>query len=410
MKKEAQSLKTLSQRLIALHENIWILDSIAWDDRIKDSFFANGCKELPQIDPDYYEQRSRRDYDRLVEAFSDLAMDVEAQLSDSNPLKVMFLETVTQFIDVSLMLKHRGSKKFYTYSKKLYGSSKDKFNTGKALYKVSDNLQGRMRVDHLAVLEEPKKIFTAKQACKYIQQAVDKEMGEGLCNVRISDGIVADAVAGANSIKLRKGAMYSQQSMDSLVVHEGFVHVATYQNGLAQKSAPFLGVGSPRVTATQEGLAVFMEVANFHSHPARMKRICERVKAIHMAEEGADFLEVYNHFVNNEGISADPAYILASRVFRGGDPKGGSFFTKDLSYVKGLLSLTHFIDAAIENDKPEYLPALFYGKLTLDDIPSLIKAKEEGIITDPKYIPSPFKDVNGLYVWFSLFQSVIGDK
>ncbi len=410
MKKEALKLKSLSQRLVALHENIWILDTIKWDDRIKDSFFANGAKELPKLGDDYYNERSRRDYDRLQVAFVELALDIEKDLAPSNPLKQMLLERTQEFITVCDMLKNRGNKKFAVESKKLYGSSLDKFMGNKKLYQVSEQLLDKMRVSHLDELTPPEKKYSAKKAQKFIQSQMDFYLGEGSCNVKIADNIVSDAVAGADSIKLRESAKYSQQSMESLVVHEGLVHVATYKNGKAQDIAPFLSVGSPSVTATQEGLAVFMEVVNFHSYPERIKRICERMKAIHMAEQGADFLDVYRYFVEKEHVAEEAAYVLSARVFRGGDPKGGSFFTKDISYVKGLLSLTDFIDKAIDADKPEYLPALFHGKLRLRDIPSLVQAEEEKLITAPQYIPKPFNDVNGLYVYFSLFQSLFNYK
>lgn len=410
MKQEMQTLKVLSERLAALHKNVWVLDSINWDDRIRGSFFASGCKELPTVTEDYYRNRAMHSYSYLSKEFSLLALDAEKQLSDSNPLKQMFIETVTQFIDVCLMLENRGSKEFYTYSKKLYGSSNDLFDESRKLINVSESLQNKMRVKHLSILTPPEKIYSAKEARKYIQKAVDSEMGKGICQVKISDEIVADAVAGGESIKLRKDALYSEHSMNSLVVHEGLVHVATYKNGQTQESASFLSIGAPRATATQEGLAVFMEVAHFHSYPDRIKRICERMKGINLAEQGADFLEVFNYFTKEEGVPKDEAYILSSRVFRGGDPKKGGLFTKDISYVKGLLSLTQFIDDAIDNDTPEYLPALFHGKLNLEDIPALVEAENTGLIGAPSYIPKPFNDVNGLYVWYSLFQSVLDNS
>ncbi|MCW8853149.1 MAG: flavohemoglobin expression-modulating QEGLA motif protein, partial [Gammaproteobacteria bacterium] len=90
----------------------------------------------------------------------------------------------------------------------------------------------------------------------------------------------------------------------------------------------------------------------------------------------------------------------AQRVFRGGNVRGGSYFTKDLSYVRGFVETVNFIKSAILSDVPQLLPMLFVGKVTLDDIPILYEYMNEGVISPPKYLPSMFRDLNGLYTWF----------
>jgi hypothetical protein len=59
------------------------------------------------------------------------------------------------------------------------------------------------------------------------------------------------------------------------------------------------------------------------------KRLADRVFAIQMAVEGANFLDVYRYFLERIG-NPDQAFENARRVFRGGVITGGSPFTKDV--------------------------------------------------------------------------------
>ena len=210
---------------------------------------------------------------------------------------------------------------------------------------------------------------------------------------------MSDASAGGDCIKVNTHSSFSSLDLQVLEVHEGWVHVGTTLNGRNQPWATWLSVGSPRITALQEGLAVLIETLTFSSFPDRARKISDRVVAIDMAENGADFLEVYRHFIG-QGLSQHDSYKIAQRVFRGGMVEGGSCFTKDLSYVKGFVETVNFIRSAILSDKPEILPMLFVGKVALDDIPVLYQYQQAGLIKAPRYLPSRFRDLNGLYVWF----------
>jgi hypothetical protein len=104
--------------------------------------------------------------------------------------------------------------------------------------------------------------------------------------------------------------------------------------------------------------------------------------------------------LTDRGVSESDAYTLTQRVFRGGLCNGGAAFTKDLAYVKGFVENVNFIRSAIAAGLPELIPMLFVGKITLDDIPVLYEHYLEGIIEPPRYLPTIFRDMNGLYVWF----------
>ena len=78
--------------------------------------------------------------------------------------------------------------------------------------------------------------------------------------------------------------------IDQLINHEAFIHVATTINGRKQNKMKILGSNYGAVTKTQEGLAVFSEFITGSIDIDRMRRISDRVKAIHMAIDGANFI------------------------------------------------------------------------------------------------------------------------
>ncbi len=221
--------------------------------------------------------------------------------------------------------------------------------------------------------------------------------GEGVVRVFESDGIVADAAAGADYIKIRSDAMFNERDLQALEVHEGLVHVGTTLNGLNQPICTFLAKGPPTSTVTQEGLAILMEVIAFASYPSRLRKLTNRTRAIHMAEEGADFIDVYRFFLA-QGYGEDDSYGNASRVFRGSAPDGLPF-TKDLSYLKGFILIYNYIQLAVRQGKLEQIPLLFCGKATLEDMRTLRQLVEEGLVAPPKYLPAQFRDLNALSAW-----------
>ena len=79
---------------------------------------------------------------------------------------------------------------------------------------------------------------------------------------------------------------------------------------------PSLALSSPRITATQEGLATFAEQITGSIDIERMKRISLRIEAVAMALDGADFIEVFRYFLD-AGQSRSDSFTSAQRVFRG---------------------------------------------------------------------------------------------
>src|SRR4029077_20954090 len=135
--------------------------------------------------------------------------------------------------------------------------------------------------------------------------------------------IISDAAAGSDYVKVRTGARFSTRDIDILEAHEGWVHVATSINGQQQPVAKWLAKGPPRTTAVQEGLAALLEIFTFRTYPRRARRLNDRVLAVDKAEDGADFVQVFDWY-RTEGYDEEDCFNAARRVFRGGTTTGGS--------------------------------------------------------------------------------------
>ncbi|MCO5342182.1 flavohemoglobin expression-modulating QEGLA motif protein [Aeromonas veronii] len=395
-------LKSLSDELLTLQKPIRILDAIKWPRHLQDRFLASGGRELPAIDRHFYDALPlgfdpRNKYLELKE----LRDRIRRKLGPQDDLGLILQETVDQYMVVIEMLRQRGQPDFQRYSQLLYGSASDHLRGDrKTLKELGARLCDIFSLPGARHLVRPyPKEFEGEAAVAKLQGKLSSYFSDGTVQVKLSDGIVSDAAAGGDYIKLNSHARFSELDLQVLEVHEGWVHVGTTLNGRQQPYATWLSAGSPRITACQEGLAVLIETLTFSSFPDRAKRISDRVMAIDMAERGADFIEVFQHFVQ-QGTSEHDAYKITQRVFRGGMVGGGACFTKDLSYVRGYVETVNFIRSAVLEGVPEILPMLFVGKVTLDDIPVLYQHYLEGLIAAPRYLPPMFRDLTGLYVWF----------
>ncbi len=397
-----QKIKSLSDQLVAIQRPIMILDAIKWPRDLQQKFKDNNGSELPAIDSSYYEQyRFNFDPESKRQELKDLKRSIVKNLGKHDALGNILRQTVDQYLIVIDLLLQRGKPGFLSLSQKLYGSARDHLRGDrKSIIELGENLCHIFSLPAAAHLARPyPKKLSAQEAVNTLRQKLNGYFEDSGFNVILSDGIVSDASAGGDSIKINSNSRFSELDLKVLEVHEGWVHIGSTLNGRRQPWATWLSVGSPRITATQEGLAIIMETLTFSSFPNRARRVSDRVVAIDMAEQGADFIQVYRHFVE-KGISEHDSYIIAQRTFRGGNVKGGACFTKDLSYVKGFVETVNFIRSAILSGVPEILPMLFVGKVTLDDLPTLYEHSLEGLVEPPAYLPPMFRDLNGLYTWF----------
>lgn len=398
-----QTIRELSERIVKAQKPIQILDAIKWDHSIQEAFFKHKFKKLPPVDAAYYQKRPLAfDPRAKKDEFEQIILDTRRKLGQFNPLAKIMERMCREYCDVIRMLESRGLSEFPRLSQQLYGSSSDVFHAGDpSLSNLADMIfdtLAHLDKDILCGTHDPK-ILTSEQAIKILQERLGRYFKGAKISivVKLSDGIISDAAAGADYIKLRKEAKFNDRDIRLMEVHEGWVHVGTTLNGMEQPICTFLSKGTPSSTLTQEGLAIITEVFNFASYPDRIRRLTNRIRAINMAENGANFIEVFNYF-REQGFDANHSYNHTTRIFRGSLPNALPF-TKDLVYSKGFVLIYNYIRLAVRRGVPNRIPLLFCGKTTLEDMRTFSDLLEEGILTQPKFLPPQFKDLSALAAW-----------
>lgn len=401
-----QTIRDFSDRLVKAQQPIRVLDAIKWGPEIKEAFFKAKCKELPPITEAYY-QPLPYDPKEKIDEFYNLERDVRRALGQFSAIGNILQRMCREYRELVRMLVARGTPDFSKISQELYGSAEDVFYAGaprlRDLAEIVTQTLANLELHSQQNLDEIQ--YTSEQAVEILgtRLATYFEGTDHQVRVKISDGIIADVAAGAEYIKIRKGISFTERHLRVIEVHEGWVHMATTLNGMAQPICTFLSKGPPSSTITQEGLAIIMEIFTFTSYPGRLWRLTDRVTAISMAEQGANFLEVFEFFRSRD-LGDDVAYGHASRVFRGSTPDGGPF-TKDLVYSKGFVLIYNYIRLAIQRGFIMRIPLLFAGKTTLEDQRILLDLVEEGLVVPPQYLPPQFRDLAALSAWmtYSLF-------
>lgn len=392
-------LAKLAQRVLEAQRPIRILQSLRWPAETEEQFLKSKARELPRVT---YDADLGFDPDAKRTEIAEIVRDIDRELGAADPLARILRETAEEYVHVVEMLESRGKPRFYQLSKRLYGSAKDVLPDGKAtvrsmgqeLYELLTNVAWE-RLGEV----QPRDV-DAQTAVRVLNERLGAFFGQSSIRVEVDDTLVADAAAGSDYVKIRSGATFSRRDLDILEVHEGWVHLATSLNGQAQPVARWLAKGPPRTAAVQEGLAALMEILTFRSTPRRAKKLNDRVLAVDKAEDGASFLDVFEWY-RTEGYDEDECFQSSMRIFRGGDVAGGSPFTKDACYCKGIVLNQAFMLAAIQHDRAELLPFLFVGKVAHDDIPVLYAHVSDGIVKPPPFMPPLFRDMNSLAVWLS---------
>ncbi|MEZ4249637.1 MAG: DUF1704 domain-containing protein [Polyangiales bacterium] len=131
------------------------------------------------------------------------------------------------------------------------------------------------------------------------------------------------------------------------------------------------------------------------------------MRAIHHAEEGADFVEVFG-VVALDRAGGEAVRTTTMRIFRGGDPRGRHVFTKDVVYLRGLFAVHTFLRKAIADHRPDLIRRLFAGRLTLVDALDLEEAFDDGTISPPRYVPNWAANVRNLAAFLAF--STLSDR
>lgn len=191
--------------------------------------------------------------------------------------------------------------------------------------------------------------------------------------VRVRDDIHGILVS-RGTLNINKNFSVSRERAFSLLQHEIGTHVVTYYNGKAQPLKLFY-VGVPGYEELQEGLAVFSEFLTGGLTVDRMRTLAARVVIVDQLISGSSFIESFSLLVDKHGFSEKAAYLLTTRVYRGGG------LTKDGVYLKGLLNIIEYIK------KGKSLEALLIGKIRQDYLPVVRELIHRQILIKPVLKP-----------------------
>lgn len=401
---ELSRLKQAAMLLLDAEDRLPVLRSLNWDRAVGDAFLKGGATALPA--PHYPKIDPAPSRERVAAA--------RALISGSTAVHRWLI----RFADVTeltaALLSSIGTKEFHAHSVALYGAPSSPIADGRRsaldLARRLDNLladlEGGMRL-------EPPETLSAAEIKRRLDAALPAHFGADAPRVDVTLNVTGKAAAGRDYIKLREDALFSDLDATQLLQHEAFVHIATGKNGLAQTHFPLLAESYPGNAKTQEGLAVFAEFISGALDPKRFRRLADRVIAIDMAANGANFIEVFNFF-RERGKQDAPyeAFESARRVFRGGALAGGAPFTKDSIYLGGLLEVHNFLRAAVGAGDAAFVRLLFVGKVDLADLEAMKMLRAEGLIEPPRYMPPWATDLRYLlsYLAYSTFLNEISLK
>ncbi len=354
-----------------------VLSALAWPGELRAEFLASGADRLPE--PTY----SLIDPTPVIDG-----VDAARRLLRPGNVVDDWLDREASSIEsTALMLASLGTPAFHAYSRRLYGVPSQPLrydpttplDLARRVHQAIDDLQ------EAALLRPVPRTRTGDEVAAFIEQAVKDHFGDAAPEVLLVDELSANAVASTSRIKIRRDAKFTAKDSAQLLNHEAFIHVATGLNGRAQTDIPILAIGHPGTTRTQEGLAVYSEYVSGTLGMDRLRRLADRILAVQMVIDGADFIELYRWF--RERAEPEQAFESTRRIFRGAPMTGGAPFTKDCAYLSGYLSVATFIRAAFRAGRADTIGLLFAGKLDLFAIPALGELRRQGLVRPALFAP-----------------------
>ncbi len=400
IEREKERIRAVTRLLHQACKPIRILRALDWAPEVKESFLAGGSRELPRVTYPLFDPTPS----------IELVREARRQIVPFTTIE-MWLERHAQSIELGArMLAAVGTPSFFEFGRQLYGepTAPLRYVAISPLELAQSVLETIDQLAHIDISTAPPAYHSAEEVAVNLDRAVRAHFGDQAPAIQLVDRLSANALATSKTIRIRRGARFTDRDFTQLLHHEAFIHVATSLNGKAQTDLPLLAAGHPGTTRTQEGLAVFAEVISGSIELDRLRRLADRVLAIQMAIEGADFLEVNGFFLERTG-DPDQAFESTRRVFRGGVITGGAPFCKDLVYLLGLLQVNNFIRTAFAAGRADCLSLLFCGKLDTFDIPALCELYEMGLCRAPRFLPPWISDPRHLLaiLTFSVFTNRI---
>lgn len=376
-------------------KSVAILKNLQWSGELRAQFLANGKLPTPSYRP--------------VDVSTPLELVQQARtfLDGDNPVFEWLRRSADALNLTAHMLNARGTPAFSKHSQELYGTPTNLLLDGQTkVIDLAHHMDATLAgLDFSKLVIEGYETHMSAQAfARKLKPYLKEHFRKKAPRIEIVETLSAKALAGSKRIRLRASATFTGMDIHQLLQHEAFVHAATSLNGRAQNAFPILGRAHAGTTETQEGLAVFAEMISGAMDPRRFRRLADRVIAIDMAINGADFKDVFDFYVNRTD-DPDQSFENARRIFRGGVITGGAPFTKDMVYLNGLLRVHNFMRTVVKLGRADLIRLMFVGKLDIEDIPALATLADHRHLHAPAYLPPWAKDLRFLvsYLAYSSF-------
>jgi len=344
-----KTAKNAGRALNLAAKSMRILSSVAWDDWQKDRFLNLGKMPTPKYE--------------TIDVSKPRELIVQArQFIDGKHVVFEWLGRLADTLDrTTHLISTRGTPEFFHHSAELFGRpTRLMLDRKTRVIDLARHMDGTL--DGLdfskLVVEGYETHLTAPDFAKELEGKLARHFGNKAPAIELSDTLSAKAVAGRKRIRVRAHAHFTERDVEQLLQHEALIHTATALNGRDQPHFKILGRSHAGTTEIQEGLAVFAEIISGAMDPQRFRRLSDRVIAIQMSIDGADFKEVFD-FYHDRIADKDQAFENTRRIFRGGVISGGAPFTKDMVYLNGLLRVHNFMRTG---DEPILSVFSFAGK------------------------------------------------
>lgn len=398
-----ERLSRASRLLREAEGRVRILRTLSWPLEVEARFFATGGKELPIV---AYEPADPTPTLERVEAATRL-------LDAGDPDHAMLFRHAEAIAHGARMLGAVGTPQFTEHARRIYGTPNEPILDGEttplALARSLADALGRLRA--FPTTTKPARL-DPEELAERMRVVVAARLGDEAPTIEVATGLASKAVAGPRKVRIADDAELTDDDVAQLLHHEVFVHVITGLNGRVQEALPLLAAGHPGTTRTQEGLAVFSEVVGRAMTPERLARLADRVLAVALAFDGADFVELYRFFLERGGEPRQ-SFDDARRVVRGGLVSGGAPFPKDATYLEGLVRVRCLVQAALSHGSLEPVRMLFVGKVDTEDVPTLLRLGRRGLVRAPLHLPPWLDDARSLVSWLSvegLLQQGLGQR
>ena len=372
--------------LVAIGRRIRVLKAIDWPLALEERFLDGWRRGQPELPAAPSEPKLLTDE---IAALKGLMRGIDR----GHPVGNWLYKTAWSYHVAASMLAGIGTPEFTRCSALLYGRpdfryrSQDVTNADSAeeMLSITDELVGNQRLPPVPF------DIPAESFADMLRKRIGPIFQHDSVKVVLDPNLPSKATASSKRITLRATALFSERDLAQLTEHEAFIHTLTALNGQHQPHLKALGLGAPRTTRTQEGLATFAEIITGSMDISRLRRIALRVVMVKRALEGADFVEVFRGFLD-AGQSEVESYRSAARVFRGGDVRGKICFTKDGAYLEGVMLVHVFIRKVLQEGRGELLRMLFLGRVTTADVITLAPFRDSGLIAPATYVPPWARD------------------